>query len=194
MRMSWLTIFRRREDEERRRELEDYLARETEENVARGMTPEEARRVAHVKLGNMRRIREEIREMDGIGFLETFWQDFRYAARMLWKSPGFTSVAVLTLALGIGANTAIFSFINELLLRPQSGVAEPGRLVAAWNRLPEGRLMQFSYPEYQFYKDHNQVFSNLVAFSSDPNQVSWTQKSGSSLIYAGMVTANYFPA
>lgn len=189
-----LRVFRSsREDESRARELEDYLARETEENIARGMTLEEARRVAHVKLGNTRRIREEIYEMNRLNFLDTLWQDIRYAARMLWKSPGFTAVAVLTLAFGIGANATIFSFINELLLRPPSGVVEPGRLVAAWNRLPEGRLMQFSYPDYQFYRDHNQVFSSLVAFSSDPNQVSWTQKSGSSLIYAGMVTANYFP-
>ncbi|HKW89983.1 MAG TPA: ABC transporter permease [Candidatus Acidoferrales bacterium] len=194
MKMSWLRFFlRRREDEERRRELEDYLARETEENIARGMTLEEARRVAHVKLGSTRRIREEIRKMNGIGFLETFWQDLRYAARMLRKSPGFTVVAVLTLALGIGANTTIFTFINELLLRPPSGVADYGRLVSVWNRMPNGGEMQFSYPDYIYFRDHNQVFSNLVAYSSDPEQTSWTQKGQSSLIYVGMVTANYFP-
>ena len=189
-----MSMFRRRGgDEERKRELEDYLARETEQNVAQGMTAEEARRAAHVKLGSARRIREEIYEMNGIGWLETLWQDVRYAGRMLRKSPGFTAVAVLTLALGIGANATIFTFINELLLRPPAGVAESGKLLSVWNRLPDGHEMQFSYPDYIYFRDHNQVFSNLVAYSSDPEQTSWTQNGQSSLIYVRMVTANYFP-
>ena len=189
-----MSMFRRRGgDEERKRELEDYLARETEQNVAQGMTAEEARRAAHVKLGSARRIREEIYEMNGIGWLETLWQDVRYAGRMLRKSPGFTAVAVLTLALGIGANATIFTFINELLLRPPAGVADSGKLLSVWNRLPDGHEMQFSYPDYIYFRDHNQVFSNLVAYSSDPEQTSWTQNGQSSLIYVRMVTANYFP-
>src|SRR5690348_2690116 len=173
MRMSWLTIFRRREDEERRRELEDYLARETEENIARGMTAEEARRVAHVKLGNMRRIREEIHEMNGIGWLETLWQDVCYALRMLRKSPGFTAVAVLTLALGIGANTAIFSIVNSVLLRPLP-YPNSDRLVRIFFNEPGVGLrdVRFSNPELDDLQTRSGVFEDVSPIFEGSEDVS----------------------
>jgi predicted permease len=112
-------FFRRRYwDEERARELEAHLEHETDENVARGMSPHEARYAARRKLGNRTRIREEIYAMNSAGLVDTLWQDLRYGIRQLAGDRGFTSVAVLTLGLGIGSVTVMYSVIHNVLLDP----------------------------------------------------------------------------
>src|SRR5262250_1604833 len=126
--MWWMRFFRRKQwDEERARELEAHLEIETADFIARGMSPEEARYKARRKLGNVTRIREEIYEMNSLGFLETLAQDLKYAVRLLRLSPGFTIVALLSLALGIGANTAIFQLLDAVRLRSLP-VAKPQEL------------------------------------------------------------------
>lgn len=175
-------------DEELRAHLEDRANDLQRSGISRA----EAERLARLEFGGYQKFKEECREAIGAYFLETLIQDLRCGLRMLRKSPGLTAVVVLTLAFGIGANATIFSFINELLLRPPSGVVEPDQLVSLWNRLPDGGAMQFSYPDYQFFRDHNQVFANIVAFSSDPERASWTEHGQSSLVYVRLVTANYF--
>ena len=142
--MSWTRFFRRRYwDEERARELEAYLEAETDENIARGMSPEEARYAAHRKLGNTTLIREEIYHMNSLGWLETLWQDLRFALRMLRKNPGFTAVAVVSLALGISANSAIFSIVDTQLLRPWP-VRDPARLAVIHHRFWQYFLSRLS--------------------------------------------------
>src|SRR5215469_349286 len=116
--MLWTRFFHRRTlAAQRTRELRSYIRIETDENIEQGLSPEEARYAARRKLGNPTLIREEIYRMDTIGWLESVWQDVRYGIRALRLNPGFTTVAVLSLTLGIGANTAIFQLLDAIRLR-----------------------------------------------------------------------------
>jgi len=128
--------------------------------------------------------------------METLRQDFRYAIRTLTKSRGLTTVAVLSLALGIGANTTIFTFINGLLLRPPA-VAEPDRLLEVWQHNSTrgngvGSHMQLSFPDYEFYRDHNHVFSDMGAFTAETSTVIWNRSGEGEPIQGSLVSANFF--
>jgi predicted permease len=162
----------KRADEEFTQELELHLEMLTAENIRRGMAPEEARRTAHVRLGGMSQIRERRREMHTLPLLETLFQDVRYGMRTLRNSPAFTSVAVFTLALGIGANTAIFTLVNAVLLK-RLPVAHPEQLYNLGDDQnccslggSQESFTLFSYPLYKVIRDHTPEFSEIAAFRS----------------------------
>lgn len=126
--MSWRRFLRRDWwDRERAREIDSYLETETAENIERGMTPVEAAAAARRKFGNPSLVREEIYRMNSMGRLESIWQDVRYGVRQLRINPGFSLVAIVSLALGIGANTAIFQLLDAVRLRSLP-IRNPGEL------------------------------------------------------------------
>src|SRR5271170_4583366 len=145
------------------RELASHLEMLTEENVRRGMALQEARRAARLRLGGTTQLSETNRELRGSPWLETFLQDAGYAFRMLRKNPGFTAVAVLTLALGVGANTAIFSIVNAVLLRSLP-YRDPDRLVRIFFNEPGVGLrdVRFSKPEMDDLQTRAGVFEDVT--------------------------------
>src|SRR6266542_6231428 len=160
--MGWSRFFHRaRWDDERSRELQSYLDIETDDNMVRGMSAGEARHAARMKLGNPVLIREEIYRMNSIGFLERLWHDLRYASRMLRRKPGFTTVAILSLALGIGVNTAMFSVIRAVLLRPLP-YPQPRQLVQIGQQVTQAAYA--TVPEYRFLKEDVRLFSSIAAY------------------------------
>jgi putative ABC transport system permease protein len=131
--MNWRRFFHRvKADVEQREELEFYLDLTAEEYIARGMEPAAARDAARRKLGNTTLIREEVHQMNTLTFLEGLLRDAHHALRMIRLNPGFSTAAILSLALGIGANTAIFSVVNAVLIRPLP-YPEPESLVGVFN-------------------------------------------------------------
>ena len=172
--MSWLRFFDRdRWDAERARELQAHLEIETDENLERGMTPDEARYAACRKLGNATLIREEIYRMNSIGFIETLWQDLRFGARLLRLNPGFALVAIASLALGIGANTAIFQLLDAVRLRSLP-VRNPQELaevrIANVKELRGSTNSAYAAATYSLWeriRDQQQAFSGIFAWSDD---------------------------
>jgi hypothetical protein len=117
--MSWRRFFHRAQrDSESARDIQFYLDTETEDNMARGLRPEQARAAALRKFGSPGLIREEIYQMNSVAYLETTWNDLLYSLRTLRSNPAFATTAVLTVALGIGGNTAMFTVIRAVLLKP----------------------------------------------------------------------------
>ncbi len=193
--MSLRRFFRRRQwDEERARELEAHLAHEIDDNRARGMTPQEAQRQAYLKLGNPTAIREEIWKMNSLVSVEDLGRDVRFTARQIARNPGFAVIAIVTLALGIGVNIAIFSIVNGLFfssfhIQDQSRVIELGMRQAGTPWTPA-----FSDPEYQQIEAQtHSVFSSVMVGDLGLDGLSMGE-SKPARVFTQYVSGNYFEA
>jgi macrolide transport system ATP-binding/permease protein len=174
-------------------ELRIHLEMEAEANIERGMQPSEAQTAARVSFGNRGRINDLAHEIRGGGWMDALLQDIRYGVRRIRKTPGVTGVVLLSLALGIGANTAILSLIEKAILR-QLPVKNPGELVSlkAFIKLQEIQLTisEFSAQEFEHYKTQQSVFSGMTAYS--PIEVRMGENEDLQKIRAQLVADNYF--
>jgi putative ABC transport system permease protein len=162
-------IYRRHAERELDDEIRAHLEMEIEQNIADGLSPEEARLAARRSFGSVALAKENSRVMWGFGSLEILWQDLRYGLRMLLRNPGFTVVAVITLSLGIAANTTIFSLADALVLRPFD-FPHQDRLVFVWEPKPQAEMERGDVAPGNFvdWREHSQSFERLVALIRRP--------------------------
>ncbi|MET0650255.1 MAG: ABC transporter permease [Pyrinomonadaceae bacterium] len=195
----WQRLFRRRKlDEELEKELSFHLEQHTSDLIAQGHSPEEARRRAHIALGGPEQVKELCRDARGTRWLSDLLRDLRYGVRMLAKQPGFTLVAVLTLGLGIGVNTAILSAVNGFILRPLP-VDRPEELLAPyWGRKTDAQVWdRFSYANYADVREQNKSFTDLCAFTWAAAGVSAEEGRAdggerAEVVWGELVSGNYF--
>ncbi len=180
---------RKRQERELDAELRSHVEMHVDDGVRSGLAPEEARRRAFASLGGLETAKEGVRRERALPLVETFGKDLRYSARRLRRSPGFVVVAVLSLALGIGANTAIFSMVNTAVLRPLP-IERPGEVMALTNASSRQMFASFSYPNYRDFRDRNGVLSGLIAYRFAP--LSLSHDGVNERLWGYLVSGNYF--
>jgi hypothetical protein len=169
------SLFRRqRVDRDLDEELQYHLERKIEEYIAQGLTPEQSRQAALRAMDGLTQRKEECRDMRGMNAVDNTLQDLRHSLRILAKSPGFTVVAVLTLALAIGANAVVFGILNGLILRPLDVPRE--RSLYGIER-ESNRLPPQSYPDYLDLRDRNRSFDGLAALHPRPGGAGYGRES-----------------
>jgi putative ABC transport system permease protein len=189
--MHWLRRLFQKDKSEKQLddELRFHVERQISDNVAAGMTPAEARRRAQLDFGGLEAIKQETRESRRGNLLETSLQDLRYALRMLRKNPGFTAVAVLTLALGIGGTSAVFSIVSSALLRPLP-YHHPSELVWVTDKNPRAHMTVLLESDYFAYRKLKDVFQDAAAY--EPGETHTLTGSGDAVrLSAGAVTYNF---
>jgi putative ABC transport system permease protein len=177
-------------DRELSAELESHLQLHIDDNLRAGMSPAEARRRAIIKLGGIESTKENYRDRRSIPIIETTLQDVWYAVRILRKSPGFTAVALFSLALGIGVNTALVSLV-EAVLFPPFAVDQPSKLLNIYpSSIGHGGYRSTSYPDYSYFRDNSHTLSEIAAYSR--LSPSWTHDDQTELLRIEVVSDNYF--
>src|SRR3984957_411735 len=153
---------RKAKDAELAEEIQSHLAHDEDLRTARGVDAEEARRQARVKFGALNTVREEEWRYRSLPWLEAVWRDLKFVARSLAKTPGFTIVAIVVIAVGIGVNTAVFSVINTVLLKPLT-YPDPQELVMLMNTSPRGSGPGANVPKFALYRQQRSIFSKVPA-------------------------------
>jgi putative ABC transport system permease protein len=182
-----MNLAMRRGDQRLREEIDHHIALQTEENIRASMSPAEARRQAELKFGAVESMKEDYRAERSFAFIDSVLQDMRYAARMLRKSPGFAAIAILTLALGIGANTALFSVVNGVLLNPLA-YPHPNQLTAIYGTTPGVYRGPITYLNFLDWQRDARTFSSMAMYrNQDYNFIGkgWAERLSGYMVSAG---------
>jgi predicted permease len=191
---AWLANFatRRAQEDRLREEIEEHIALQTAENLRAGLSPVEARRQAMLKFGGIEAVKEEYRAERGLLFIENLLQDAHYAIRSLQRTPGLTAFVIITLALGIGITSSIFSMLDALIFRPYP-VPHPSAVVTLVSTTHDTSFEPFSYREYLDIRGKTKSYDGVIA-EKDMEAVGFSAEPGATPRVKGgmMVSANYF--
>lgn len=182
---------RKKRDKELAEEIESHLAHERDANAARGLSSEEARRQARLRFGNPRVTRERVWRYRSVSWIEDGWRDLRFALRSLAKTPGFTAIAILVIAVGIGVNTAVFSVINTVLLKPLT-YPDPQSLVELMNTGPHGSFPGANVPKFNIWHQQTGIFQQVAGYDWGGAGLNLTGGDNPQQVEGIHVTADYF--
>jgi putative ABC transport system permease protein len=184
-------MHRSRKDQELAEEIESHLAHAEDANAGRGMAADESRRQARLRFGNPRVTRERIWQYRSLPWLEDIWRDLRVARRSLSKTPAFTAIAIMVFAVGIGANTAVFSVINTVLLKPLT-YPDPQALVQLRNTSPQGSFPGANIPKFEVWHQQSSIFQQVAGYDFGGAGMNLTGSDDPQQVQGVHVTADYF--
>jgi putative ABC transport system permease protein len=184
-------VDRSKRDQDLAEEIESHLAHERDANMARGLAPDESRRRANLRFGNARTTRERVWRYRSLPWIEDLWRDLRFARRSLAKTPGFATVAVLLIAVAIGVNTAVFSVIDAVLLRPLT-YPDPRALVELRNTSPHGSFPGANIPKFSLWHQQTSIFQQVAAYDFGGSGLNITGGDHPQQVEGIHVSADYF--
>ncbi len=200
LRMLWTKLkgqaVQEREDKAFDEEIHQHIALLEKRYRAQGMSVQDAAQAARRQFGNVTVLKERQRAQRGILSPAEWWRDVHFGMRMLAKRPASNAAVVLALALGIGMNAAVFTFVNGLLLRPPQGVSQTRKMIELWLKRPKQGgpqgYLPFSYPDYAHYRDHARSLEGLLAFDGDGVDVIWNHAGSGQVLNSQVVSGNFF--